>query len=122
VLIGTVDPTPFRGFGDRDLESRDASSPDSRNAKSRKHLMHKAVVTALGHISERWRKELEQPSSFSGIATGNVEMHGHTNVELPMPKCRNECKIPWNQSNGAGEFEQDRRATVARHSVTARNH
>jgi hypothetical protein len=31
--------------------------------------MHKAVVTALGHISERWRKEIEQPSSFSGIAT-----------------------------------------------------
>jgi hypothetical protein len=26
------------------------------------------------------------------------------------------------QSNGAGEFEQDRRATVARHSETARNH
>jgi hypothetical protein len=89
VLIRTVDPTPFRGIGDRDLESRDASSPDSRNAKSRKRLMHKAVVTALGHISERWRKELEQPSSVSGIATGNVEMHGHTNVELSnaeMPK------------------------------------
>jgi hypothetical protein len=89
VLIGTVDPTPFRGFGDRDLESRDASSPDSRNAKSRKRFMHKAVITTLGHISERWRKELEQPSSFSGIATGNVETHGHTNVELSnaeMPK------------------------------------
>jgi hypothetical protein len=31
-------------------------------------------------------------------------------------KCRNaeyECNIPWNQSNGGGEFEQDRRATVA---------
>ena len=51
--------------------------------------MNKAVVTALGHISERWRKELEQPSSVSGIVTGNVEMHGHTNVKLPnveMPK------------------------------------
>jgi hypothetical protein len=51
--------------------------------------MHKAVVTAIGHVSERWRKELEQPSSASGIATGNVEMHGHTNVELSnaeMPK------------------------------------
>jgi hypothetical protein len=33
-LIRTVDPTPFRGIGDRDLESRDVSSPDSRNAKS----------------------------------------------------------------------------------------
>jgi hypothetical protein len=29
VLIGTVDPTPFRGFGDHDLESQDASYPDS---------------------------------------------------------------------------------------------
>ena len=44
--------------------------------------MHKAVVTTLGHISERWRKELEKPSSFSRIVTGNVETHGHTNVEL----------------------------------------
>jgi hypothetical protein len=33
-LIRTVDPTPFRGIGDRDLESRDVSSPDSRNVKS----------------------------------------------------------------------------------------
>jgi hypothetical protein len=83
VLIRTVDPTPFRGIRDRDLESRDASSPDSRNAKARKRLRHKAVATALGHIRERWRKELEQPSSISGIATENVKMHGHTNVELP---------------------------------------
>jgi hypothetical protein len=83
VLIETVDPMPFRGFGDCDLESQDASSRDSRNAKLRKRLMHKAMVTALGHISERWRKELEQPSSFSGIVTGNVETHGHMNVKLP---------------------------------------
>jgi hypothetical protein len=41
----------------------------SRNAKSRKCLMHKVVVIALGQIIERWRKELEQPSSYSGIAT-----------------------------------------------------
>jgi hypothetical protein len=81
-LIGTVDPTPFRGFGDHDLESQDASYPDSRNVKLQKRLMHKSVVTALGHISERWRKELEQPISFSGIATRNVKTHGHTNDEL----------------------------------------
>ena len=89
MLIRTVDPTPFRGIGDHDLESRDASSPDSRNAKSRKCLMHKAVVPALDHISERWRKELEQPSLFSGIATRDVKTHGHTNAELSnakMPK------------------------------------
>jgi hypothetical protein len=44
--------------------------------------MHKAVVTALVHISERWRKELEKPSSFSGITTRNVETHGHTNAKM----------------------------------------
>ena len=86
VLIGTIDRTPFRGFEDRDLESRYASSPDSQNAKSRKCLMHKAVVTALGHISERWRKELEKPSSFSGITTGNVMTLAHTNVEQSKAK------------------------------------
>jgi hypothetical protein len=48
--------------------------------------MHKAVVIALGHISERWRKELEQPSSVSGIATGDVETYGHTNAEFPNAK------------------------------------
>ena len=45
--------------------------------------MHKVVVAALGHISERWRKELEQPGSFSRITTGNVVTHGHTNAEFP---------------------------------------
>ena len=44
--------------------------------------MHKVMVTTLGHIIERWRKGIEKPSSFSGIATGEVETHGHTNVEL----------------------------------------
>jgi hypothetical protein len=28
----------------------------------------------------------------------------------------------WSQSNGAGDFEYDRRANVDPHSVTARNH
>ena len=88
-MIRTVDPTPFWGIGDRDLESQDVASPNSQNAKLRKRLMHKAVVTALDHISERWRKELEKPSSFSGIAIGDVQTHGHMNVELSnaeMPK------------------------------------
>jgi hypothetical protein len=48
--------------------------------------MHKAMVTTLGHIGERWRKELEQPSSFSGIASGSVKTHGHMNAELPNAK------------------------------------
>ena len=110
VLIEIVDPMPFRGFGDHELESRDASSPDSWNVKSWKHLMHTAVVTALGHINERWRKELEQPSSFSGIATGDVETHGHTNAELPnaeMPKWMQDpmesiqrCWWIWTRSEG----------------------
>jgi hypothetical protein len=52
-LIRTVDPTPFWGIGDRDLESQDVSSPDSRNAKSQKRLMHKVVVTAHGHKKGR---------------------------------------------------------------------
>jgi hypothetical protein len=33
-LIRTVDPMPLRGIGDRDLEGRDATSPDPRNANS----------------------------------------------------------------------------------------
>jgi hypothetical protein len=49
--------------------------------------MHKAVVTALGHISERWRKELEQPSPVSGIATGNVE--DAWSHECQIVECRN---------------------------------
>jgi hypothetical protein len=40
------------------------------------------VVIALGHIGERWRKELKQPSSFSGIAIGSVETLGHPNAEM----------------------------------------
>ena len=110
VLIRTVDPTPFRGIRDRDLESRDASSPDSQNTKSQKRLRHKVVVTTLGYISERWRKELEQPSSVSGIATENVEMHGHMNVELanaemlkwmqnPMESIQ-RCRWIWTRSEG----------------------
>jgi hypothetical protein len=52
-LIRTVDPTPFRGIGDHDLEIRDVSYLDSRNAKSQNHLMHKVLVTALGHEKGR---------------------------------------------------------------------
>jgi hypothetical protein len=52
----------FQSFRDRDLESRDASQQDCRNAK---HVLAQPVVTAIGHIDGRWRKELVQPSSFS---------------------------------------------------------
>ena len=46
----TIDPTPFQGIGDRDLESRDASSPDSRNAKSRKERYEQVLGHGHGHI------------------------------------------------------------------------
>jgi hypothetical protein len=52
-MIRITDPMPFRGIGDHDLESQDVSSPESRNAKSRKHLMHKVVVTSHGHEKGR---------------------------------------------------------------------
>jgi hypothetical protein len=48
--------------------------------------MHKAVVTALGHISERWRKELEQEAQFLGIEMGMFETLGHMNAEMPNAK------------------------------------
>jgi hypothetical protein len=40
------------------------------------------VVTASGHIYERWRKELVQPSSISVIATWSVETLHHRNAEM----------------------------------------
>jgi hypothetical protein len=51
------------------MESRDDSSQNPRNAKVRNTFLNKAVVTASGHICGRWRKELVQPSSISGIAS-----------------------------------------------------
>jgi hypothetical protein len=97
--------------------------------KSRKRLMHKAVVTMVPWSHQREMdleraRETRTKHPFGDWGrTGNVEMHGHMNVKnCRMPKCRNECKIPWNQSNGAGEHEHDRRANIARHSETARNH
>jgi hypothetical protein len=74
------------------MESRDDSSQNPRNAKVRNTFLNKAVVTASGHICGRWRKELVQPSSISGIATWSVETLHHRNVEMSeceMPKCQN---------------------------------
>jgi hypothetical protein len=42
-------------------------------------------------------------------------------VKCRNAKWRNKCKTLRIPSNGAGDFEYDRRATVALHSVTARN-
>jgi hypothetical protein len=68
------------------------------------------------------RKELVQKSSVSELQRSRNEVTRHSAQNCRMSKYRNECKIPWNQSNGAGEFKQDQRATVARNSETARNH
>jgi hypothetical protein len=41
-------------------------TPTTGVTKSRKHLMHEAMVTTLGHISERWIDIKGQ-----GVAKGN---------------------------------------------------
>jgi hypothetical protein len=59
------------------LESRDASSPDSRNVKSRKRFMHKHVVSAGGHTIEELKRRVRADKllfGVSGIATWRVEM------------------------------------------------
>jgi hypothetical protein len=70
------------------MESRDDSSQNPRNAKVRNTFLNKAVVTASGHICGRWRKELVQPSSISGIATWSVKISHHKNCRnREMMKC-----------------------------------
>jgi hypothetical protein len=74
------------------MESQDDSSQNPQNTKVRNTFLNKVVVTASGHIYRRWRKELVQPSTISGIATWSVETLDHRNVELPncrVSKCRN---------------------------------
>jgi hypothetical protein len=44
--------TPLRGFGNREMEM--TRTPTTGVTKSRKRLIHEAVVTSLGHISEIW--------------------------------------------------------------------
>jgi hypothetical protein len=66
-------------------KSQSDSSQNPRNVKVRNTVLNKAVVTASGHICGRWRKELVQPSSISGIATWSVETLDHT---AEMEKCR----------------------------------
>jgi hypothetical protein len=44
--------TPLRSFRNREMEM--IRTPTTGVTKSRKRLMHKAVFTALDHISERW--------------------------------------------------------------------
>ena len=63
-------------------------------------------------------KELVQKSSVSELRRSRNEVSRHSTQNCRMPKCRNECKIPWNQSNGAGEFEQDQGVTVLSHRLT----
>ena len=102
----------------------DCQSGSMKLISSRKYRKGEMDV-ACGHIGGRWGKELVQTSSFSEFLGSQLGVSRHLVTRMSncqMLKCRNECKIPWSQSNGAGEFEYDRRANVSLHSVTARNH
>jgi hypothetical protein len=106
------------------IEIVDRRSGSMKVIRSRKYQKGEMDV-ACGHIGGRWGKELVRTSSFSEFRGSRLGVSRHLVTRMPncrMPKCQNECKIPWSQSNGAGEFEYDRRANVALHSVTARNH
>jgi hypothetical protein len=80
---------PFR---DWELEESEWLATNSWNVKLWNAVSNKAMVTTSGHICERWRKELVQPRSISGIVTWSVETLDHTNAEFlnaKMPKWRN---------------------------------
>jgi hypothetical protein len=136
--VWTIDPTPFRRFGYRELEESRVEtlhqrSPEihfeMRNSKCRnvktpfwcRPWSLWSVVTS----SKSCREELEETSSISEFRGDmeNQETLHHRNAEIL--KCRNaklNARSYEIQSNGAGEFKYDRRATVALQSVTARNH
>jgi hypothetical protein len=84
----------------------------------KKRFLHRHLFMTIVILG----KELVQKSSVSKLWRSRNEVSKHSAQNCRMSKYQNECKIPWIQSNGAVEFEQDRRATVARHSETARNH
>jgi hypothetical protein len=87
------------------MESRDDSSQNPRNAKVRNMFLNKAVVTASGHIYGRWRKELVQPSSISGIASWkcrNTSPHGNAEMR----------KTPFGASFGYRELEVSKHFTT----------
>ena len=55
------------------------------NIMSSQCLLAQPVVTACGHVEEGPSAD-ELPLEISGIMSGNVETHGHTNDELPKAK------------------------------------
>ena len=60
----------------------------SMKIMSSQQLLAQPVVTACGHVEEGPSAD-ELCLIISGIVSGNVETHGHTNVELlnaKMPK------------------------------------
>jgi hypothetical protein len=57
----------------------------SMKIMSSQHLLAQPVVTACGHVEEGPSAD-ELRLRISGIVSGNVETHGHTNVELPKAK------------------------------------
>jgi hypothetical protein len=46
------------------------------------HVLAQPVVTAIGHIDGRWKKELEKPSSILGITTWIIKTLDHMNAKL----------------------------------------
>ena len=60
----------------------------SMKITSSHHILVQPVVTACGHVEEGPSAD-ELRLGISGIMSGNVETHGHTNAELlksKMPK------------------------------------
>ena len=55
------------------------------NIMSSKRLLAQPVVTACGRVEEGPSSD-ELRLRILGIVSGNVETHGHTNVELPKAK------------------------------------
>ena len=52
---------------------------------SSRHLLAQTVVTTYGHMEEG-PSAYELYLGISGIVSGNVETHGHTNAELSKAK------------------------------------
>ena len=100
-----------------DLGSTEHSVENHEMTNRESAFLHRCLVMTIVILG----KELVQKSSVSKLWRSRNEVWRHSAQNCRMPKFWNECKSPWIQSNGAGEFEQDRRATIARHSETARN-
>jgi hypothetical protein len=82
--------------------------------------------SACGHNQWSHLWKMEEGASATKLHFKDCDMEHKEIFTTGFPKCRNaklqnKCKTLQIQSNGAGEFKYDQRATVALHSVTARN-